>query len=277
MTETVLSFDHVCKRFGTNEVLKDVTFSLLRGKCAALTGINGSGKTTLLKIAAGLTRVSSGVVRTPNGIRIAYIPETFPRPAVSARSLLRSFGRIEGMAAATLDQRINELLNAFNLLNDADNALSTYSKGMLQKVCVIQALWGRTDVLLLDEPLSGQDAASQETFIHMTKSLLSSGTAVLLACHEPYLITALADTVFELGGGTLRPAQAPPENGEDVYVIDLPHEGFLIPQGFEGYLRVKQEGSLALVYCRHGSGNDMLKKMLAGGCSLKEMRHEKNG
>ena len=277
MAETVLSLEKVSKRFGTNEVLRDVTFSLKKGECSALTGLNGSGKTTLLKLAAGLTRVSSGLVRTPDGIRIAYIPDSFPRPAVSARSLLRRLGRIEGMAAAMLEQRINELLNAFNLLSDADNALNTYSKGMLQKVCVIQALLGTSDVLLLDEPLSGQDAASQETFIHKTKSLLSSGSAVLLACHEPYLINALADTVFELGGGTLRPAQAPPADGEDIYVFDLPHEGFLIPQGYEVFLRVRQEGSVALVYCRHGSGNDMLKKMLASGCSLKEMRHEKNG
>ena len=115
MAETVLSLEKVSKRFGTNEVLRDVTFSLKKGECSALTGLNGSGKTTLLKLAAGLTRVSSGLVRTPDGIRIAYIPDSFPRPAVSARSLLRRLGRIEGMAAAMLEQRINELLNAFDL------------------------------------------------------------------------------------------------------------------------------------------------------------------
>jgi ABC-type multidrug transport system ATPase subunit len=277
MTETVLSFDHVSKRFGSFEVLKDVTISLKKGECAALTGLNGSGKTTLLKLAAGLARVSSGEVRTPGGIRLGYIPESFPRPAVSARSLLRSFGRIQGMAPPALDERINKLLEAFNLQDDAGSPLNTYSKGMLQKVCVLQAFLGRADILLLDEPLSGQDAASQETFIRLTKSLLSSGTAVLLACHEKYLLSALADTVYEVGGGTLRAAAATPQNDEDLYVFDLPGEGSVIPKGFDDFLRIKQEGAQALIYCRHGKGNDMLRALLDAGWRLKEMRHEKNG
>jgi ABC-2 type transport system ATP-binding protein len=203
MTETVLSFDHVSKHFGSHQVLKDITFPLRRGECVALTGLNGCGKTTVLKLAAGLTRVSSGMVRASGSIKTQYIPESFPRLAISARGILRSFGRIEGLKTVALDQRVDELLASFHLREEAKNPLRTYSKGMLQKVCVIQAFLCGSDVLLLDEPLSGQDTQSQETFIQLTKSLLCGGVAVLLACHEKYLIRALADTVFEIREGML--------------------------------------------------------------------------
>jgi ABC-type multidrug transport system ATPase subunit len=148
-----------------------------------------------------------GILRDNKNIRPhqdAVHPGKLPAPgAVSARSILRSFGRIEGLKAAALDQRVDELLGSFHLREEAGKPLHTYSKGMLQKVSVIQAFLCGSDALLLDEPLSGQDTQSQETFIQLTKSLLCGGVAVLLACHEKYLIRALADTVFEIREGML--------------------------------------------------------------------------
>jgi ABC-2 type transport system ATP-binding protein len=276
MAETVLSFDHVSKHFGSHEVLKDITFPLRRGECVALTGLNGSGKTTALKLAAGLTKASSGIIRTSGRIRTQYIPENFPRLAVSARSILRSFGRIEGLKAAALDQRVDELLGSFHLREEAGKPLHTYSKGMLQKVSVIQAFLCGSDALLLDEPLSGQDTQSQETFIQLTKSLLCGGVAVLLACHEKYLIRALADTVFEIREGMLHTTQVPPEEGEDLYLFDIPREGFEIPKDYENPLMIKKDSSKLLITVRHGTGDRMLRAMLEAGCRLEGMRHEKD-
>ncbi len=276
MTETVLSFDHVSKHFGSHVVLKDITFPLRRGECVALTGLNGSGKTTALKIAAGLTRVSSGMVHTSGSIKTQYIPESFPHPAVSARGILGSFGRIEGMKTAAVDQRVEELLKIFNLRGEAGRPLRTYSKGMLQKVSVIQAFLCGSDVLLLDEPLSGQDTQSQETFIQMTRSLLSNGVAVLMACHEKYLIQALADTVYEIKEGALHAARVLPEDGEDLYIFHLPHKEFEVPNDFDNLLRIKQDGGKALVSVKHGTGDKMLRAMLDAGCRLEGMRHEKD-
>ena len=276
MAETILSFEHVSKRYDSNEVLRDVSFPLRQGECVALTGLNGSGKTTALKLAAGLTRASCGKIKAGKTARIQYIPESFPRLNVSAHGILRSFGRIEGMDKAGLDQRVGDLLSSFHLSPEAGSPLRTYSKGMLQKVSVIQAFLSRADVLLLDEPLSGQDEASQETFLCLTKSLLSSGRAVLLACHERHLIRALADTVFEIRQGSLYTAAVPQESSEDIYLFDTPLEGFAMPLDIEGLSRVERGADTVLIAVRYGEGNQMLRTLLEAGCSLREMRHEKD-
>ena len=276
MAETILSFEQVSKRYGSIEVLKDISFPLRRGECVALTGLNGSGKTTALKLAAGLTRASRGKITAGKAVRIQYIPESFPRLNFSARGILHSFGRIEGMDKSSLDQRIGDLLGSFHLSPEAGSPLRTYSKGMLQKVSVIQAFLSNADILLLDEPLSGQDEASQETFLRLTKSLLSSGRAVLLACHERHLVRALADTVFELRQGSLYTAAVPPENSQDVYLFDTPHEGFVMPREFEELSSMERGAGTVLVAVRHGTGGQILKSLLEAGCSLREMRHEKD-
>lgn len=271
-----MAFDRVSKRFGTHEVLNSVTFPLRQGECVALTGLNGSGKTTLLKLAAGLTRPSSGAVRTKGGNKNQYIPENFPRLNVSAHSILRSLGKAEGLGKAGIERRIDQLLTLFNLVDSANAPLSTYSKGMLQKVSVIQAFLSRADVLLLDEPLSGQDRESQETITRLTKELLTGGTAVLLACHEKPLIQALAGTVYEIRNGTLHACEMPMDEGEDVYLFELPEEDFQFPADLEGTFRTEKRGREMLVTVPHGAGDGMLKQMLQAGCRLREMRHEKN-
>lgn len=276
MKETIVSFEGVFKKYGTNEVLRDVSFSLRRGECIALTGLNGSGKTTLLKLAAGLTRPTRGKICRLQGIRAGYIPESFPAFSLTARRVLLGLGRAEGLEAHALAQRMERLLGDFNLSEAADDALRTYSKGMLQKVSVIQALQSRADVLLLDEPLSGQDRQSQETFIRMVGELLRGGTAVLLACHEEYLIRALADRVFHIRQGELREPDAMDGRGQDVYRFEAPDEGFLFPDDLKAVCQCEISGRQLTVTVPHDAGDGMLSRMLGAGCRLKEMRHEKS-
>lgn len=274
MTDTVLSFERVCKHFARKDVLRDISFPLKRGECVALTGMNGSGKTTLLKLAGGLTRPSAGKVSRDSRMKVHYIPEHFPPLAISARSILSSLGRVEGMEKVSLDRTVTGLLESFHLLIDSGKPLASYSKGMLQKVCVIQALLCRADILLLDEPLSGQDAASQETFTRLIKPLLASGTAVLLACHEQHLIDLLADTVFRIHGGTLHTARAPRDPGRNLYLFRTPGAAFVLPEALRGLTATPQGEDLLQVAAPCGAGDGMLRAMLEAGCSLLEMRYE---
>ncbi|HSK67954.1 MAG TPA: ABC transporter ATP-binding protein [Candidatus Limnocylindria bacterium] len=274
MTDTVLTLDRVSKRFGTLEVLRGVSLSLRPGECVALTGVNGSGKSTLLRISAGLTVPTSGAVIFRRGLRADYIPEGFPRLNLSARALLRSLSALEGGGRAFIDRRMEELLHAFSLAEAADTPIRTYSKGMLQKVAVIQAFMGSSDLLLMDEPLSGQDAQSQDVFIELAKGLLSEGMAVLLACHERGLVRALADRVFALRDGALHQADIPPEEGEDVYLFDAPDVDFGLPAGFGHGINVMRQGRVITVRVAHRTGDAMLTAMLQAGCRLRGMRHE---
>ena len=276
MKETIVSFEGVSKKYGTNEVLRDVSFSLCRGECIALTGLNGSGKTTLLKLAAGLARPTRGKVHRLPGVRAEYIPESFPALNLTARRVLLGFGRAEGLETHALTQKTERLLSDFHLSGASDAALRTYSKGMLQKVSVIQALQSGADVLMLDEPLSGQDRQSQETFIQMVGELLRGGTAVLLACHEEHLIRALADRVFLIHQGALRAHELMEDRGQDIYLFDMPDEGFLFPDDLKTACRSEMRGGQLTVTVPHAAGDGMLLKMLQAGCRLREMRHEKS-
>lgn len=276
LQDTVLSFDGVSRKFGTHEVIRDVSFSLRRGECIALTGLNGSGKTTLLKLASGLARPSSGTVKRKEGITVQFVPDSFPRLNVSARSILRHLAGVEGTGKALVTRRLDKLLDAFQLDEAADAPLRTYSKGMLQKVSVIQALLSGADLLLLDEPLSGQDWQSQDAFTELARGMLSQGTAMLLACHEMPLIRALAGRICELPDGMLSNRPVPEDPGEDLYLFETPGAGFRFPQDAGSSFRPERRDGLLRVAVPHGTGNDMLLRMLQAGCTLKEMRHEKN-
>lgn len=277
MAEEILVFENVSKCYGKNEALRRVCLSVKRGQCIALTGRNGSGKTTLLRIAAGLTRATSGTVRRISGVRIQFIPEAFPPLGISARSLLNSLGKAEGIPKARLEGNISTLLAEFSLEKESVKPLRTYSKGMLQKVSVIQAFLSQPDLLLLDEPLSGQDAQAQAAFIRCTKACKANGAAVILACHERHLIDELGDRVFEIREGALAEKSLSEESGRDCYTFAFPDGREGIPQiPVQPGIQVEYDGGRLYLAVPHGTGDRMLQEMLEAGGRLREMRYEKN-
>ena len=194
---TVLSFEHVAKRYGHHAVLSDVSLSLRSGECIAVMGSNGSGKSTLLRVAAGLTPPTGGRVRS--FVKPEYVPDTFPHIDLKLSALLKAFGRIDGADVETLARAMG--------LGDAMNeSIRNFSKGMLSKLAAIQALSTRPRLLLLDEPVSGQDEPSRQKFCREVRAMMQSGTAVLVACHDPALAHALDGHVLTLKDGALTPS-----------------------------------------------------------------------
>jgi ABC-2 type transport system ATP-binding protein len=274
MPEEILILDNISKRYGTGDVLRGVSLTAKRGHCMALTGRNGSGKSTLLRIAAGLTRATSGTVRQNGRVRVQYIPEAFPPLSISAHSLLSTLGKAEGIPGPALEARIRSLLVEFDLEKESGKPMRAYSKGMLQKVAVIQAFLSQPDLLLLDEPLSGQDAPAQAAFVRHAQALRDSGTAIILACHEQHLIADLASSVYRLRDGTLAEITLPEEGGRDHYTFALP-DGFARMPARPG-MQTEYAGGRLFAAVAHGTGDRMLQEMLDAGCRLEEMRHEKN-
>lgn len=176
--------------------------TVLPGTATALVGRNGSGKSTLLSILAGLLRLSSGVLTCDRqALTIGYAPEAFPGLKLTAEDYLRWMGRIAGFSEAASASRINELLELFSLESSRSRKLAGFSKGMLQKVNLIQTLLIRPQLLLLDEPMSGLDLPAQATLIDVLRELKAEGTALVLSVHEPQIIEAVADTVYVLHEG----------------------------------------------------------------------------
>lgn len=123
-------------------VLYNLSLSAEEGEALAIRGDNGSGKSTLLKLLAGLIKPTNGIVkRAYSGMIIGYVPEKFPHHVhFTAQQYLYHMGRIQGLTKPALQDRILSLLHQFHLDGQQTEAIHTFSKGMKQKVGMIQAL-----------------------------------------------------------------------------------------------------------------------------------------
>jgi ABC-2 type transport system ATP-binding protein len=155
-----------------------VSFTLAPSEVLGYLGPNGSGKTTTVNMLTGLVEPTQGEVLLDgvdirDGLveyraRLGYVPEE-PHlySYLSGHDYLRLVGQLRGMPAGRLERKIRAFLDLFGLAGDADADLSSYSKGMRQKVLITAALMHDPDIVIFDEPMSGLDAASGLVFRHL--------------------------------------------------------------------------------------------------------------
>ncbi|KOP67720.1 ABC transporter [Bacillus sp. FJAT-18019] len=200
--QELLELNGVHKRFGKSVVLHNIDWSIARGECVAITGSNGAGKSTLLHMIAGLAYPSEGSrIEAVSPLRVGYVPERFPALRFRPTEYLGYMARIQGMDKQEARKRIQAMLNLFQL---QDIMMTLCSKGMLQKVNIMQALLRQPDLLVLDEPLSGLDESSQMEMIGILREVKRQGTAITMSVHEPLLITSLADRETRLHLGRIQ-------------------------------------------------------------------------
>lgn len=197
--ETLITLENVTKTYEDLCVLDHISLDLKRAESIAFTGHNGCGKSTLLKMIAGLIPLSGGKIVRHEKIRFGYVPEKFPGMNIRMKDYLGAIAGIEGVEASEADALVRD----FFLEPMKNTKLHELSKGSLQKVGVIQALLGRHDVLLLDEPLSGQDTDSQNVFLEKIHELRDRGVTILMSCHERKLIEELSDREITIEQGKL--------------------------------------------------------------------------
>ena len=217
---------NVSKRFGDFQALDDVSVDVAGDSLTALLGPSGSGKSTLLRIVAGLTRPTRGGV-TSRPPTLAYAPERLPaRLRMPARAYAGHMAALRGLDPGLYDK----LLERFELSPSAEAAIGTLSKGNRQKVALTQALAPPAELVLLDEPASGLDAAARGVLAEVLEERRAAGATVLLATHHPVEGLA-ADQALELAGGVLgtrSPAAPPPmrrielAGGAGTRIVDVP-------------------------------------------------------
>ena len=197
------------KAFGRREVLRDVSFTVGRGGFLTLFGPNGAGKTTTLRLVATLLRPSSGSVSVaghdlkndPMPVRraigfISHNPLLYRD--LTAQENLRFYADMYGVADP--GRRIGELLERVELSHRRYDVVSTYSKGMLQRLAIARALLHEPRVLLLDEPHSGLDPHAVEILDGLLGEIRAAHTFVM-ATHNLRQGLALADQVMILDAG----------------------------------------------------------------------------
>lgn len=188
-----LSIQHISKQYSKEKWgLRDFSLTLGPGMWGLL-GPNGAGKSTLMRILATITRASEGTVlwngedisKKPNALRttLGYLPQDFGvYPNLSAIEFLQYIAAIKGLDRRSADRRIEELLQAVNLMDARNRPLGGYSGGMKQRIGIAQALINDPQLLIVDEPTVGLDPEERVRFRNLLADL-SGDRIVILSTH----------------------------------------------------------------------------------------------
>ena len=269
----MIALNHIVKEYNKKVVLNDIVLTIEQGQSLAFTGKNGCGKSTLLKVISGLVRPTAGTVCLEKSKLIHYVPEHFPQMRLTAKQYLISMGKMEEIESAELEARIQELAEDFFVSNMLDIPLKYLSKGSLQKIGVIQALLKEPDILLLDEPLSGQDVMSQQVFIQKMRELQKHKVTILMSCHEPYLVDAIADEVYQFADGKIVLTDHKSAGEAQWYtMLFIRTKSANIPEKWKGHLQFTEQG--CTLRTAESECNRAITEMTEAGWNLRGMYNE---
>ena len=182
--------DSVTKRFGSNLIFRDLTFSVSAGESFYITGANGAGKSTLLQILAGVQKPYSGSI-TWKQKNVTIIPEDylkysgFTSPQVNPYDMLTAVENIEFVSGPEVDaEMINKLLQRFNIHKERNRQVKLYSSGMKQRLKIINAIINNPPVIFLDEPGSNLDTQGKD-ILYSTIEELKPDKIIIIATNEP--------------------------------------------------------------------------------------------
>lgn len=202
----MLQLDHICKSFGTKQVLRDVSLAVDSGEVVGLLGGNGAGKTTLLRIATLLLEPDSGTVSF-NGhpmsaadmAHVGYLPEErgLYRHVPAGQQALY-MARLKGLSRRDAEASLRAWFDRLGMTEWWDRPAASLSKGMQQRLQFVVSVAHRPSLLILDEPFSGFDAAASEMLRREIKALRQTGTAILLSTHNLQAASELCDKTVTL-------------------------------------------------------------------------------
>jgi ABC-2 type transport system ATP-binding protein len=219
LCDVVVSVREVVKDFRPGfgvrrkRVLHGIGFEVRRGEIFGFVGPNGAGKTTTLKILLGLIHPTSGAAEVlgqpvrETAVRraVGFLPENpYFYDYLSGREILAFYARLCGVTGAQLQRRVGDLLDRVGLAQAADARLRTYSKGMLQRIGIAQALVHDPEVVFLDEPMSGIDPIGRKEIRDLILQLHADGKTVFMNTHILTDVEMLCDRVAIIVNGRIR-------------------------------------------------------------------------
>ncbi len=210
--EAAIVLEGLRKVYGRKVAVSRLTLRVERGEVFGFLGPNGAGKTTAIKMMLGLVHPTAGrgwLLGRPLGDwrvreRIGFLPEDFRfHPWLRAAEFLDVHGQLYGMPAQERRRRIPELLELVGLADEARTRLAHFSKGMLQRIGLAQALLNRPDLVFLDEPTSGLDPLGRLLVRDVIRHLREEGTTVFLNSHLLSEVEVTCDRVGFIKAGEL--------------------------------------------------------------------------
>jgi ABC-2 type transport system ATP-binding protein len=244
------------------EALRGVTFSVEEGQIFGFVGPNGAGKTTTIRMMMGLIRPTSGSIKLlgralPSRAareRVGFLPEApYFYDYLTVPELLDLTGRLFGISATLRKQRADELIDRVGLGRARTQSLKKFSKGMLQRAGLAQALMNDPELVILDEPMSGLDPIGRKEVRDLIVSLREAGKTVFFSTHILSDVEAITDRVAIIARGSLQTSGTPAELvaktilGVDITVrLPVDKELGSLVDGAKTVRRVGEEISLQL-------------------------------
>ena len=208
----MLEVRNLVKRYNKIPAVNGVSFSIRPGEILGYVGPNGAGKSTTVKMLTGLIEPTAGEIFF-NGKnvredwigfqrRMGYVPEE-PHlyPHLTGREYLQLVGRLRGLPRQVLEPRMDQMLRLFSLWEDRYSPLSSYSKGMRQKILLSAALLHNPDLLILDEPFSGLDVNTALMLRSLLSALAAEGKMLLYSSHVLEVVEKVCSSVVILRKG----------------------------------------------------------------------------
>lgn len=210
----VIEIDDLRMSYGKDkeEVLKGINLEIYPGQIIGYIGPNGAGKSTTVKILLGILNDYKGKVKifgkdishdnTQYKKKIGYVPETAEiYDNLTAEEYLTFLGEVYGIETKILDIKVKKLMSLFGIEGNYYSRISSYSKGMKQKLLIIASLIHNPDILFLDEPLSGLDANSVMIFKEILAQLAAEGKTIFYSSHIMEVVEKISHRILLLNNG----------------------------------------------------------------------------
>lgn len=214
MDKFAISIQDLYMSYGSKQVLNGINLEVPMGKIIGYIGPNGAGKSTTVKILLGLINSYKGTVKVmgediSNGSieykrKLGYVPETAEIfDNLTAREYITFLGQMYGMSYEETDKKALKLMELFGIEQVYDSRITSYSKGMKQKVLIISSLIHNPDILFFDEPLSGLDANSVMVFKEIMSHLAEQGKTIFYSSHIMEVVEKISDRIILINNGSI--------------------------------------------------------------------------
>ncbi len=292
----VIEIENLSKTFTTTfgkktvTALNDVTLSVEQGTIFGLLGQNGAGKTTLIKILLGIVYPTFGRCKMFGEDfsnlhlkkKIGFLPENHKFPNyMTGKEVMTFFGKLSGLENLYLTKRIDEMLELVQMTKWSKSKIKTYSKGMMQRLGLAQAMLNDPDLLFLDEPTDGVDPIGRKEIRNVLLTLKENGKTIFLNSHLLSEVELITDRVAILHKGKIiregNVLELTSRKEEYRIIVDAELESVLDESLKEKYEMQKVSSSSYLIRVdEQRPMNDFVDHLRSKGISIKEMAQEKN-